>query len=100
MQPITLAEDRSLRVPAGQLVRTGYVPIDAIRLACRDRMAVGDVATAYQRRLQLGADQPWPCPRGEWDGDRFVVFDGRHDVLAAMMLGVEYVLVAWPEVSP
>ena len=97
MQPILLAEDRSLAVPPGQTIRTGYVHIDQIRLACRARMAVGDVNGAYQRRLQLGDHQPWPCPRGEWDGERFVVIDGRHDVVAATMLGQEWILVAWPE---
>ena len=76
MTPILHAEDRSLSVPPGQLVVTGYVPVDAVRLACRARMAVGDVDRAYQRRLQLGHNQPWPCPRGEWDGDRFVIIDG------------------------
>lgn len=97
MQPILLAEDRSLAVPPGATVRTGYVAIDAVKLACRDRMAVGDVDRAYQRRLQLGDHQPWPCPRGHWEGDRFVVVDGRHDVIAATMLGLDHVLVAWPE---
>jgi len=77
-------------------VRTGYVPIDAVKLACRDRMAVGDVDRAYQRRLQLGDHQPWPPPRGYWYGNRFVIVDGRHDAVAAMMLGLEHLFVAWP----
>lgn len=97
MQPILLAEDRSLAVPPGEAIRTGYVHVDKIRLACRVRMAVGDVDRAYQRRLQLGDHQPWPCPRGVWEGDRFAVIDGRHDVVAATMLGQEWILVAWPE---
>lgn len=95
--PIYTAEDRSLAVPPGAKIVTGYVHIDAIKLACRSRMAVGDVDRAYQRRLQLGDHQPWPCPRGHWEGERFVVVDGRHDIVAAMMLGLEYVLVAWGE---
>ena len=103
MGPIHLAEDRSLAVPPGRLIRTGYVAVEQIKLGCRARMAVGDVDRAYQRRLQLGDHQPWPCPRGEWEGDpaapgaRFVVHDGRHDVVAALMLGQDYVLVAWPD---
>lgn len=103
MHPIHLAEDRSLAVPPGRRVVTDYVHIDRIRFGCRARMAVGDVDRAYQRRLQLGDHQPWPCPRGEWDGapgapaSRFTVIDGRHDVTAALMLGQEWVLVAWPE---
>ena len=100
MRPIFHAEDRSLAVPAGCYVVTGYVAVDALRLGSRARMAVGDVDLAYQRRLQLGSDQPWPCPRGEWEGEpfasRFVVIDGRHDAVAAMMLGQDFVLCAWP----
>ena len=100
MRPIFHAEDRSLAVPPGRYVVTGYVETAALKLANRARMAVGDVDLAYQRRLQLGDHQPWPCPRGEWEGEpfasRFVVIDGRHDAVAAMMLGQDFVLCAWP----
>jgi len=92
-----LAEDRSLAVPPGQRVVTGYAHIDQVKFACRARMAIGDVDRAYQQRLQLGDHQPWPCPRGYWEGDRYVVVDGRHSVAAALLLGQEYILVAWPE---
>jgi hypothetical protein len=74
---------------------TGYVRVDRVRLACRDRMALGDVAEKYNRRLQLGDSQPWPCPRGHWDGETFVIIDGRHDYVACLMLGLEYILVCW-----
>ena len=87
--------DRSMRIPAGKIVRTGYVPVEDVTLACRERMAIGDVETAYRRRLQLGADQPWPPAIGDWDGARFRLIDGRHDYVAALMLGVEHVFVAW-----
>ena len=96
-QPIATMEDRSMAVPPGHVIRTGYAHVDACRLACRARMAVGDVDRAYQRRLQLGDRQPWPCPRGHWEGDRFVIVDGRHDYVACLMMGLEYVLVAWME---
>lgn len=66
MQPVTIAESRSLLVPKGSVVKTDYVAIDRIRLACKDRMAIGDVERAFNRRLQLGHFQAWPCPRGEW----------------------------------
>lgn len=88
-------EDRSISVPPGALVKTGYVKMEQVRLACRDRMAVGDVDRAYQRRIQLNGHQPWPCPRGRWDDGMFVIEDGRHDYVAALMLGCEYILVAW-----
>lgn len=90
-------EDRHLRVPAGAIVKTGYAPIHKIKMACRARMAVGDVDRAYQKRLQLGSDQSWPPPYGEWEGDTFVVIDGRHEYISCLMLGVEYLFVAWIE---
>lgn len=95
--PLTFAVDRGMAVPAGAVVRTGYVAIEDVRLACRDRMAVGDVEAAYRKRLQLGDRQPWPPPRGHWQGDRFVILDGRHEYVSALMLGFSHILVAWIE---
>src|SRR5690606_39864802 len=43
--------DRGLAVPPGATVRTGYVPVHDVRLACKARMAVGDVEAAYRRRI-------------------------------------------------
>jgi hypothetical protein len=98
MPALILAVDRGMAVPPGHVVRTGYVAIERIVLGCRDRMAVGDVEAAYRKRLQLGDHQPWPCPRGVWREDgRFEIHDGRHEVVAALMLGCEHVLVAWEE---
>lgn len=94
---VCVPEDRSMVVPAGAIVRTDYVKIEDVVLACRDRMAIGDVGRAMQRRMSCAPDQPWPCPRGEWIGDRFSVVDGRHEVVAAIMLGVSHILVAWTE---
>lgn len=90
-------DDRALRVLAGSIVKTGYVEIHKIKLACRECMAVGDVDRAYQRQLQLGADQLFPPPNGYWDGDTFVIRDGRHQMVASLMLGLEWLLVAWVE---
>jgi hypothetical protein len=91
MQP-----DRSLRVPPGHIVRTGYVEVFRCRLANRERMAVGDVDRAFQRLL-LGADCQWPCPNGHWDGETFTILDGRHEYVASVMLGKTHILVAWIE---
>lgn len=97
MEMVAIAEDRSMAVGPGMIVRTGYVHVENVRMGCRDRMAVGDVAGAYQKQLQLGDKQRWPCPNGEWDGDTFVVHDGRHQYIACLMLGLDYMLVAWTE---
>jgi hypothetical protein len=88
-------EDRHLRVPAGAIVETGYAPIEKIKMACRDRMAVGDIEGAYRKRLQLGSDQSWPPPYGEWDGDTFILIDGRHEFIASLMIGLDHLFVAW-----
>lgn len=82
-------------VPHGKVVRTGYVDVFKVRLACRDRISVGDFGHAYQKRLQCGDKQPFPCPNGEWDGDTFVIHDGRHEWLATVALGHTHILVAW-----
>ena len=103
MHGVAVVEDRSLAIPPGYLVHTAYVRVERIRLACRERIAVGDVDRAYQRMLQLGDHARWPCPRGEWEEDaedgarQFVVHDGRHEVVAALMLGKSHVLIAWTE---
>lgn len=95
MNAAASSADRSFLVPQGATVQTGYVPLHKVRLACRERMAVGDVAAAYQKRLQWGEQQPFPCPNGEWEGEAFVIHDGRHEYVAALMLGFEALLVAW-----
>lgn len=95
--PVLFAADRSIAVPPGAIVKTGYVPIEDVILACRERMGIGDVDRAYQKRLQLGDHQAWPPPRGHWHGKRFVVEDGRHEFVAALMLGCAALLVAWVE---
>jgi hypothetical protein len=99
MGAVTIAEDRSIAVPRGAIVRTGYVPIHKVRLGCNERMAVGDIAAAYQKRLQLGDRQPFPCPNGAWEGETFCIYDGRHEYVATLMLGFDQILVAWVEME-
>ena len=89
--------DRQLTVPPGRIVRTGYVEIFSVRPACRERMAVGDVGAAFQKVLQAGPDQHFPCPYGHWELNTFVIMDGRHEWLARIMHGNSHILVAWLE---
>lgn len=95
--PVRAAEDRSMVVPADSKVSAAYVPIEAITLACRERMSVGDVERAMHRLMACAPGQPWPCPVGRWQDERFVIFDGRHSFVGAMMLGYSHILVAWVE---
>lgn len=100
MPPVSLAADRSLAVPPGHVVKTGYVSVYSIRMGCRTRMAVGDVDTAVRKLLQLGDASSFPCPNGAWEdpsSETFVLYDGRHEWIAHLMLGREYMLVAWTE---
>lgn len=99
-EPILTAEDRTISVPIGAIVRTGYVDVHRVRLACRERMALGDLRAPYERRLQMGGQQPWPPPVGHWEGDWFVIEDGRHEYVAALMLGYDAILVAWMDHTP
>lgn len=92
-----MRDDRSLLLAPGEVVKTGYVDVFKVRLACRERMAVGDVDRAFQRLLQLGTQSAWPCPNGHWEGETFVIEDGRHEWIAGVMLGKTHILVAWVE---
>jgi len=82
-------------VPTGALILTRYVEIDAVKLACRERMSMGDLEVAYRKIVQLGEHEQWPCPVGHWEDNRFVITDGRHQFVAALMLGRTHILVAW-----
>lgn len=99
-QAASFAADRSLRIPAGKVLRSAYVCVWKCRLANRAPMGVGDVGAAHQKLLQLGADSLHPCPNGHWEGDEFVIHDGRHEYLASLMLGRTDILVAWVEDDP
>jgi hypothetical protein len=90
-----MAPDRTILVAPGEVVKTGYVDVWSCRMACRERMAVGDIDRAFQRLLQLGEQSAWPCPNGHWAGDTFVIEDGRHEYVASLMLGKTHILVAW-----
>lgn len=96
-QAASFAADRTLRVPAGKRIVTGYVDVWKCQLANRAPMAVGDVAAAHNKLLQLGDDALHPCPNGHWEGEEFVIHDGRHEYLAAVMRGRLQILVAWVE---
>lgn len=94
--------DRHKIVPPGQIIVTGYISVWDIEFACRDRMAVGDVDTAFRRILQLGQDSMWPCPNGYWqtlgpNRRKFIIEDGRHEFIASLMMGRTYMLCAWFE---
>ncbi|HET7043460.1 MAG TPA: hypothetical protein VFI37_01315 [Gaiellaceae bacterium] len=87
-------------VPAGHVVESGYVPIhDVVCHAPKGhQLYPAEVERAYRRQLELEAEQAWPPPTGWWREDgRFVLTDGRNRYVAALMLGLEYLLVAWLE---
>jgi hypothetical protein len=82
-------------VPAGRRVRTGYVPIHDVVVHAHSQLYPAEVERAYRRQLDLGRDQSWPPPTGYWRDSRFVLTDGRNRSVAALMLGYEYLFVAW-----
>jgi hypothetical protein len=93
----TLLEWAGVRVAAGHVVETRYVPVeDVVIHAQQHPLSPPAVERAYCRQLELGDGQAWPPLTGYWrDDGKFVLTDGRHRFVAALMLGMEYVLVAW-----
>ena len=92
---VMVAEDRSMCVQPHQVVRTAWVDIDLCKLGCRLPMSPEAVEKKFRRLLNLGDCAPWPPVVGHWEGERFLVDDGRHDYLAALMLGREKLFVCW-----
>lgn len=96
--------DRTMLVPPNHVVRSGWVDIHRIRLACDTRMSVGDVSDAYAKVLHNGAaNGAWPPPFGEWDREEegvFILLDGRHEMLARLMHGQKKLFIAWLEEVP
>ena len=85
-------------IPPGHVVRTGYVRIHDVvcHAPVGHQLLPAEVERAYRRQLELGDQQAWPPPTGYWRSDhRFVLTDGRNRFVACLMLGVEYLLVAW-----
>jgi hypothetical protein len=85
-------------VPAGHTVATGYVEIHQIicRAGQGSQLHPAEVERAYRRQLALADGQTWPPPTGYWRHDgRFVLTDGRNRFVAALMLGIRYLFVAW-----
>ena len=79
-------------------MKTGYAPIHDVVVYARlgHQLAPTAVEQAFCRQLELREDQAWPPATGYWREDgRFVLTDGRTRFVAALMLGMEYVLVAW-----
>ena len=97
---VMVAEDRSMCVQPYQVVRTAWVDIDLCRLSFRLPMSPEAVEKKYRRLLSLGECAPWPPVVGHWEDGRFVVCDGRHDYLAALMIGCEKLFVCWLETIP
>ena len=97
---VVVAEDRSMCVQPHQLVRTAWVDIDLCRLGFRMPMSPEAVEKKYRRLLNIGDCAPWPPIVGHWEDGRFIVWDGRHDYLAALMMGRDKLFVCWLEAAP
>ena len=85
-------------VPAGHTVATAYVDIQQVVCLAGpgSQLHPAAVEHAYRRQLALEDGQAWPPPTGYWRHDgRFVLTDGRNRYVAALMLGIRYLFVAW-----
>lgn len=98
---IGIVEDRSIYVQPSQHIKTSWIDIDLCYLGSRVRMSPEAVEKKYREILQQGECSKWPCVVGHWvddrEGRRFCVDDGRHTMLATLMLGKERIFVAWLE---
>ena len=103
---LEVIEDRSMRVQPHEIVCVEWVDIDRCVLGSRVRMNPEAVERKFRKLLQQGEAASWPPIVGHWSGGsdadraRFVVDDGRHELLAALMIGRAQVLVAWIEKRP
>ena len=85
-------------VSAGHTVATGYVEIHQVvcLVGHGSQLHPAEVERAYRRQLALTDGQTWPPPTGYWRHDgRFVLTDGRNRYVAALMLGIRHLFVAW-----
>lgn len=92
---VRIPEDRSISVGPHQFVQTAWVDIDCCKLGSRVPLSPGSVEQKFRRLLCLGECAPWPPIVGHWEGDRFVVDDGRHEFVASLMIGRAAVFVCW-----
>jgi hypothetical protein len=97
---VAVPEDRSMCVQLYQVVRTAWVDIDLCRLSFRMPMSPEAVEKKFRRLLSLGDCAPWPPVVGHCEDGRFFVCDGRHDYLAALMIGRTKLFVCWLETVP
>jgi hypothetical protein len=91
----------NVHVPPGKVLRYGYVEHGRIGF----NQYGGIYLPAVQRHLDAlvnigGGAQPSECPYGRWDGERFVILDGRHRYTAAVIAGFRHLLVRWLEEDP
>ena len=92
----SVTADRSFVVQPNQVVETAWIDIDRCKLGNRTRMDFAAIERAGRELLQLGDGQNFPPVNGLWeDGERFVIYDGRHEYLAALALGRKKLLVTW-----
>jgi hypothetical protein len=72
-----------------------WIDIDLCVLGNRAPLTPEAVEKKWRAMLQNGDAIWWPPICGHWLGSRFVVGDGRHTYVAALMRGCERVLVCW-----
>lgn len=87
--------DRTIQVPVGKVVRTGYVETHKVRLDNTTPVAIGDVQEKYEVVKQNSPNAVFPAPMGEWRGDEFWIEDGRHTYFAYLLNGYTNILVMW-----
>ena len=94
---VRVAEDRSICIRPDQTVKTSWIDINSCILGNRAPMSPEAVEKSFRKLLNIGDCAPWPPVVGHWDGERFIVCDGRHEYLASLMSGRTRLFVCWLE---
>ena len=94
---VAVFEDRSMCIQPDQLVRSGWIDINCCKVGSHVQMSPEAVEKKWRRLLQQGEAACWPPIVGHWEGERFVVCDGRHEFIASLMIGRTKIYVAWLE---
>lgn len=94
--PFTTADAAGrVLIPAGYLPVYEYVPLDRIRVASPGQLHLPTIEEKHKAVVNSGGAQLHVAPFGDWEGDTFVVRDGRHALEALRIAGFSQHILVW-----
>lgn len=85
------------RVPGNSILKYGYAKHGKIRFSHYGGVYLPAIQDYITKFRDWAGDQPMECSSGYWDGDTFVIENGRHRYIALLILGHQEFLVRWYE---